>query len=139
MEAKTNEINLNAIIDKSIKNNKHPLLFFNMTHCGYCKRMKNRTFKNSNVSKRLSKNFTFIDINIDHLGKIVFNKKNYSHKEFTNIIDVDFYPTVLFFDQNYDVIYTSRGYRNSEKFNKILKFIETKAYKKVDFFDFEEE
>ena len=98
--------------------------------------MENRTFENQKVQELLKKHFIYLDINIDYNTEIFFNKKRYLEKSFAESVDVDFYPTVLFFDENYDVIYTSRGYRDSKKFEKILHFIKTKSYEKIDFFDY---
>jgi len=136
LQANETTINVNTLINKAKLENKHLLVFFHMTHCGYCKRMENRTFENQKVQELLKKHFIYLDINIDYNTEIFFNKKRYLEKSFAESVDVDFYPTVLFFDENYDVIYTSRGYRDSNKFEKILHFIKTKSYEKIDFFDY---
>jgi len=137
LSANTQEINLNSVIDKATKENKQVAVYFHMNHCGYCKRMGNRTFKDPNVVKKLEKSFVVVDANIDDSQTIVFDKISYSKKDFANSIDVDFYPTVLFFDKEYYVTYTVRGYRDSKKFREILEFIATKSYESMDFFDYE--
>ena len=98
--------------------------------------MERRTLRNYDIEETLQKEFIYLDINIDDSEKIIFNNIHYTKKEFANNVDVDFYPTVLFFDSNYDVVYTARGYRDITKFKKILQFITTKSYERIDFFDF---
>ena len=110
-----------------------------MSHCGYCERMEKRTFQDDDIKATIEKSFVFIDINIDESSKVLFNNTEYSNKEFVDYFDVDLFPSVLFFDKNREVIYTSRGYRKIKKFRKILKYIKTKSYKKVDFFDYKED
>jgi len=98
--------------------------------------MDNRTLKNSVIQKIVKKSFTFIDINIDEKETILFNKKLYTYKEFAEFYDIDFYPTIIFLDDEFEITYTSRGYRKIKKFQKILEYIETKSFEKIDFFDY---
>lgn len=139
LQANATPINIDTLIDKTKKTNQHLLVFFHMTHCGYCKRMERLTLRNFDIEEKLQKKFIYLDINIDDSEKVIFNNKYYTKKEFANNVDVDFYPTVLFFDESADIVYTSRGYRDITKFKKILQFIETKAYERIDFFDFKNE
>ena len=137
LEAKDYPLNINNLIDTATNQNKQILIFFHMDHCGYCKRMEKRVFKNTEIQNNLKKNFLFVDINIDDKGTVYFNKKTYSKRDFAHSVDVDFFPTVLFLDENYDITYTVRGYRDREKFKKILQFIQSKSYETIDFFDYE--
>ena len=138
MSANIQSIDLNKTIDAAIKQNKNVAVFFYMDNCGYCKRMKNTTFQDETVKKMIKKDFILIAINISQNNNIIlFNDKSYSNHQFAKKLDVTFYPTVLFFDKNASVIYKVRGYRNSEKFQEILKFIQSNSYEWMDFFDFE--
>jgi len=134
--ANEQHINLNTIIDNTSKKDKQVVVFFHMSNCGYCERMSNQTFQNKEIQNILQKDFVVVDVNIDHKESIVFDTKRYSKKEFSNIMNVNFFPTVLFFDENYEVTYTVRGYRDNQKFKDILLFIKTKSYESMDFFDF---
>jgi len=137
IEAQNKILNIDAIIQKEAISKKNILIFFHMTHCGYCKRMEEKTFKDNDIQQSIKNNFVFVDINIDDTKeKLLFNNSSYSKKEFANELDVDFFPTVLFLDRESEVIYTSRGYRKVQKFKKILEYIETKSFEKIDFFDF---
>ncbi|MGB3750278.1 MAG: thioredoxin fold domain-containing protein [Arcobacteraceae bacterium] len=137
LSANVQPLNLNAVIDNATKEGKQVAVYFHMSNCVYCTRMGNRTFKDPDVIKRLEKSFVVVDAKIDDTQTIVFDKTSYSKKDFANSIDVDFYPTVLFFDKDYYVTYMVRGYRDNKKFQEILKFIETKSYESMDFFDYE--
>lgn len=129
-------IDINSIINNASTNNKQVLIFFHMTHCGYCKRMEHKTFQDKKVKQLINNNFIFIDINIDNDEKIIFNNNIYSKNDFAHHLDVDFFPTVVFFDENADITYTARGYRKVEKFQKILEYIDTKSFETIDFFDY---
>lgn len=139
IKAKDAPLNINTLIDKATNQNKQTLIFFHMNHCGYCKRMEKRVFKNPEIQKNLKKKFLFTDINIDDNDKVIFNTQTYSKRDFAHSLDIDFFPTVLFLDENYDITYTVRGYRDRKKFKKILQFIQTKSYETIDFFDYKKE
>ena len=64
------------------------------------------------------------------------NNKSYTTQEFSDYLDIDFFPTILFYDKEKDIVYTARGHRKIKKFKKILNFIKTKSYENIDFFDY---
>ena len=101
--------------------------------------MENKTFQDKKVKKLIGDSFIFVDINIDDNEKVLFNGISYSKKDFAHSLDVDFYPTVVFLDKNAEITYTARGYRKIMKFKKILKYIQTQSFEKVDFFDYHNE
>ncbi len=101
--------------------------------------MENKTFQDKIVKQLINDNFNFIDINIDHNEKVLFNDILYSKKEFADSFDIDFFPTVLFLDENAEITYTARGYRRITEFKKILNYIHTKSFEEIDFFDYEKQ
>lgn len=139
LSANTQQVNINTIIDNASAQNKQVAVYFHMNNCGYCSRMDNRTLENQDVRRKLEKSFVLVDVKIDDNQTIVFNKTSYSKKDFATSVDVDFFPTVLFFDKDYYVTYTVRGYRDSKKFKEILEFIETRSYESMAFFDYEQQ
>lgn len=136
LEANDKVLNINNLVKNTTAKNKQVMIFFHMTHCGYCKRMKNRTLANPEIKSFMDEHFVLIDINIDDNEKVLFNNVNYSKKDFADNLDIDLFPTVVFFDEDDEITYTARGYRGIKKFQKILEFIHTKSFKKVDFFDY---
>lgn len=136
INANNTTLNINNIINNATNSNKQVMVFFHMSHCGYCKRMKNRTLNNPQIKNYMDKNFVLIDINIDDHEKVLFNNISYSKQDFADQLEVDFFPTVIFFDEEAEITYMARGYRKIQKFQKILKFIHTKSFEKVDFFDY---
>ena len=132
-------LDINHIINDASKNKKQVMIFFHMTHCGYCERMKNRTLTNPQVKSYIDKHFVFIDINIDDKEKVLFKNISYSKKDFADDLDIDLFPTVVFFDEDAEITYTARGYRKIKKFQKVLEFIHTKSFETIDFFDYYKE
>ena len=136
LKANTKVININTIVQSASIQNKQVMVFFHMSYCGYCKRMKNRTLNNTVIQNYIDKHFILVDINIDDTEKVLLDNISYSKQDFADEFDIDLFPTVIFFDKDIDVTYTSRGYRKVKKFQKILEFIHTQAFEKVDFFDY---
>jgi len=129
-------INIDELTNKIQKNDKHIIVFFHMNYCPYCTRMEKRTLADQTIKKMIGKDFIFTHINIDQQSKIIFENKTYSTKEYADYLDIDFFPTTLFYDKEKEIVYTARGYRKIKKFKRILDFIKTKSYENIDFFDY---
>ena len=134
--ANNTSINIDKLLTNKDFINKHVIVFFHMNHCPYCTRMEHSTFKNKNIQKMIKKYFVFIDINTDENTNVIFNKKKYNTKEFTDHLEINFFPTTIFIDNKKDIVYTARGLRKVNKFTKILQFIQTKSYEDIDFFEY---
>ena len=134
--AKSDIINLDELFKQNSASHKHIMVFFHMNHCPYCERMDKSTLQDTKIQNILQKKFIFIDINTDEKKSVLFHNKLFTQKEFAHSLDIDFYPTVVFFDTEKEIIYTAKGLRKIDKFKKILRFIHTKSYEEGDFFDF---
>ncbi len=132
---KANDIKIDKISEKTVRQDKHVMIFFHMTYCPYCKKMIKKTFKAKNISKQLKKYFTFIDINKSDAGTVYYKDFIGSKKDFAKSLDVHIYPTIIFLDNN-QIAHKVVGYRNKNKFVEILKYITTKSYRKMDFESF---
>jgi len=125
-------IDLNEISQNAAKEFKHTLLFFNMNHCPYCKKMEKFIFKDLNVKSEIENNFFFIDANIDDDDIVIYKKFKDTKKEFAHRLKVNFYPTVFFLDENNQIVYKAKGYTSKEKFINILRYIKSKSYTDKD-------
>lgn len=134
--ADQDKIDLDRLFKEQLDSQKHMLVFFHMNYCPYCTRMKNQTLQNEKIRKIIEKDFVFVHINIDEKASVILQNKSYSAKAFSQSLDIDFYPTTIFYTQEKELIYTARGYRSVEEFEKILQFIQTKAYEDIDFFEY---
>ncbi len=134
--ANSSDINIDNLTAQAKKENKHVIIFFHMTYCPYCERMVDRTFEDKNITLKLKKEYLYVDINVNDDGDIIYQDFKGDKSEFSEHLDVSLYPTVLFLDSENEVAYTSRGYRETEKFNRILNFISTKSYEDLDFSEF---
>ncbi len=103
------------------KNEKKIFLHFWAPWCGYCVKMKNKTFNNPLVSDYLNTNFISIKINTDKEKKMAL--KYY----------VKGLPDSWFLTQKGEKIGNLPGYIPPEKFLPMLKYILTDSYKSMNY------
>lgn len=133
-------INIDNFSTQAKNETKHTILYFHMTHCPYCKRMKKFVFNNKDIKKDIEKDFLFVDINIDESEEIVIYKDfKDTKKQFAHELHVSFYPTIVFIDENNNIAYVLKGYRSKNTFEDMLKYIKMKRYIDMDFSEYLDE
>ena len=65
-------INIDDLVNKIQKNDKHLMVFFHMNYCPYCVRMEKRTLKHHTIKEMIEKDFIFTHVNTDEESKIIF-------------------------------------------------------------------
>ncbi len=142
-------INIDNIIYDAKSTQKHLFVWLHKTDCGYCENMREFTLENEKVEAFVSKNFIFIQINVYEKDSIKYKEFRGNASEFAKEIGYDFYPTSIFFDYEGEIIFSEVGFIDSDKepnetrFYKILNYINSRSYEKIDYedyrFNFEEE
>ncbi len=138
----SSEINIDKIIKKAKKIDKHLLIWLHKTDCGYCENMREFTLNNNTIKAFISKNFIFLDINIYNKNIVKYKGFSGNTHEFAKKMGYDFYPTTLFFDDKKEIIFAEVGYidnnsmPNEKRFFSILNFISSNSYKKMDYEDY---
>ncbi|MEA3498954.1 MAG: thioredoxin fold domain-containing protein [Campylobacterota bacterium] len=130
------EINIDSLSKQAVKEKKHILIFFHMKYCPYCEKMVDESFEDKKVKQTLKKDFIVVDINTNDNENIIYQEFKGDKSKFAKEMDISFYPTVLFLDEENEVAYTLRGYRDKKKFKKVLRFIKSKSYEDMDFTEF---
>jgi len=106
------------------KQNKKILLYFHADWCKYCKLLEKTTFKNEVVIKYLNNNYINISANSD------IEKKLAKHFGVRGV------PALFFLKPDSEKISGIPGYVEAEIFLKMLKFIYTDSYKKMQFLEY---
>jgi len=136
-------INIDKIIDSTQQENKHLLVWLHKTDCGYCENMREFTLENETVKAFIDDNFTFVHINVYEKDAITYQDFSGNGLEFAKEIGYNFYPSSLFFNYEGEIILSEVGFvdsdtmPNEKRFYKILNFIESKSYEKMNYSDFE--
>jgi thioredoxin-related protein len=149
MTLSAKEINIDLLAKQASKEHKHLFVWLHKTGCGYCENMREFTLQNDVVKAYISKHFIYQHINVSKGDDVIYKGFTTSAKEFAKKLGYDFYPSSLFFDKDANLIFADVGFMDGatlsheEKFYKILHFINSNIYKKMDFdeykFDFDKE
>ena len=107
--------------------------------CGWCKRMDESTFVNTDVAQYLNDNYYAVKFNAEQQDDIVFNNKTYHfrkngargyHELAAELLNNRLsFPTVVFLDETMNVIQPIPGYLEAAKLETILNYFGTDSHK----------
>ena len=130
------DIDINAIVKNSTKENKKVFIYLHIVGCNYCNIMDEFTFDDDSVNKYTKENFRVININASKSDVIYYKSFKGSGREFVKHTGYTIYPSVLFLGPNGCINYASLGYKDEKQFLSILKYIKTDAFKEMDLKEF---
>lgn len=103
--------------------------------CGPCKMMMRNTFTNADVIAYLNANYYAVKFNAEAPEPIEWKGKTYSNPNFnpqnkgrngvhelSRILGVQAYPTLVYFDENLEIIAPVSGYKSPQQIELYLKF-----------------
>jgi len=104
--------------------------------CGWCKRMDKSTYSDDEVTSYISKKYIASKMNPEKEGKVTFQGKEYSHREFAQALGVRGYPATAFFNEKGELLTVVAGYIQTEEFKKILTYFGDDIYKTTSWEDY---
>lgn len=143
------EINWMSMNDALEEQKKEPKKIFADIYtdwCGPCKLMDKRTFTNKKLIEYVNEHFYAVKFDAEGTEEVNyqgFDYKNPNHDAsksdkarnsqhfFAHALKVRAYPTVVFFDENSDVISPVVGYKTAQQLEVFLKMIAEDEYKNV--------
>ncbi len=115
--------------------------------CGWCKHMDSTTFVNATVAKYLNEHYYPVKFNAEQESDIVFKDKTYHFKKngargyhelaalwLNNRLS---FPTVVFLDENQQVIQPVPGYQDAAKMEAIINYFGSDSHKKTPWESYE--
>lgn len=121
------------------KNKKQLIIDFYADWCKWCKVMEETTFKDPTVINELSKNFIAVRIYTDKpdTEKINFRGHSFSSQEFSAALGVEGLPTVIFMDEDGNLITKVPGFVDKTILLPVLGYMTKKCYKqKINISDY---
>jgi len=100
--------------------NKPVLLYFFSKTCYYCSLMDKNTLADSDVNATLKKDFVFLRIDSDKAGDL------------STLYRIEGTPTSWFLDSTGKRILEAPGYIQKPTYKKVLEFVRSKYYTKMD-------
>lgn len=114
------------------------------TWCGPCKLMDQKTFTNKDVINYVNKHFYAVKFNAEGTEEVMYKNFNYTNPNFdparkgrnsqhffADALKVTGYPSLVFFDEQSEVIAPIVGYRTPVQLEIFLKMIGNNEYKKL--------
>ncbi|HIC78491.1 MAG TPA: thioredoxin family protein [Sulfurovum sp.] len=121
------------------KEKKHLMLFLHKNYCGYCENMFLH-LDEEDIGKSIKKNFILIDINRDEDDESVsYQGYTGTNREFLKELGVDFYPAIIFINEDNKIIFDVSGYRTPKKIMTVLNYISSKSYEEMSLEEFKDE
>ncbi len=117
-------------VDEASEAGRHVMLFFELNGCPYCDRMLRESFETDPLSSYIQANFDVIALNIQGDREIAFNEDiSVSEKQLSEMLKVYSTPALIFLDENNKTITRVNGYRAPERFQQVLEYVSTRAYR----------
>lgn len=112
--------------------------------CGPCKMLDKNTFQNKDVVSYINENFYAVKFNAEGNSVVNFKGKKYSNPNFkpntsgrnsshelAQALGINAYPTLLYFDENADIITPIPGYQSPKQLELYLKLFKNDDHKKI--------
>lgn len=140
-----NWISLNEALELQKKEPKKIMMDVYTSWCGPCKMLDKNTFQNVDVANYVNKNYYAVKFDAEGNSKVsykgkTFENPNYDPKlanrrngvhDLTRYLQVSAYPTVVFFDENSEVIAPIRGYQQPNQLELYLKMFYKDEHKNI--------
>lgn len=115
------------------KDGKKVVAYAVKTWCVYCKKMDENVFPDQAVIDSLNTYFYAVRLNLDSNEKMYFNENITTPQEFAQKYNLRATPTILFLDEKGNVMGRQPGYIPVEMLPKLLAFMGSEAFQKMDF------
>lgn len=143
-EGKINWMTFDEAIEAQAKEPKKIMIDMYTTWCGPCKMLDRNTFQHKDVAEYVNKNYYAVKFNAEGDGDIKFKDQTFSNPNFdasrkgrnsqhelAAAFGVTAYPTIIFLDENSNLLIPVKGYHNPKQLEIFLKVFATNAYKKI--------
>lgn len=126
-------IDIDAIVKNSVEANKHLFIFLHRTDCGYCESMLMFTLDDDPIKELIQKDFVYLHINISENDVVKYKSFTGSGRDFAKHVGYNLYPSSLFVNSENEIIHAVPGYQDKDQFLLILKYVDSGAYKTMNY------
>ena len=112
---------------------KHVMLFMHLDECPYCEAVLRESIVESEYSPWLRERFDAIALNVRGDREVAYNAEvTASEKELAQLLGVRQTPAVIFLDGQNRQVMRVDGYRTPVEFKRVLDYVDSKSYLKMD-------
>ena len=146
-------IDITELEKKMKKKPKKVMVDLYTSWCGWCKRMDKATFQHPEIASYVNDNFYAVKFNAETENDINFKGQTYKwvpgRRRGTNQLTYKLvlgdnpngrvgYPTIAFLDEKMDRIDAFPGYKDANKFDGLMRFIDGEHYKSQKLSEFQQ-
>ena len=142
---KINWVSFNEALELQKESPKKIIMDVYTNWCGPCKMLDRNTFQNKDVANFVNANYYAVKFNAEGDDKVAYagqdfsnpnydpslSKRRNSTHQFSRYLQVSAYPTIVFFDEDAQVITPIKGYQNPQQIELYLKIFKDDAYKNI--------
>ncbi len=117
--------------------NKRLIIYFHQAGCPYCNKLVEENFADPNILETIRSQFDLVAINLWGDREVVqVGGKSFTEKTLAEALDVNFTPTLLFFNEDREVALRLNGYYPLVEFGQALDYVSAKMEKQSSFPDY---
>jgi len=142
---KINWISLEEAVAAQAKEPRKIMMDMYTTWCGPCRLLDKNTFQNTDVAAYVNKNYYAVKFNAEGNDVVSFKEQTFTNPNFdparvgkrnsghqlAAYFRVNAYPTIVFLDENSDLITPVKGYHSPNQLEIFLKFFANNDLKKA--------
>lgn len=117
--------------------NKFVIVQFFADWCGYCRKMDKEVFTQTEIQKSLKQWFVPVRVKEKSTTQATYQGKRMAERDLMTAYQVTGFPTLVFLEPDGKQLVAFPGYMEPQELDGMLKFIGSKAYKKMDYQAFE--
>lgn len=148
-EVKVQWLSFEEAVEKSKTEKKKIFIDVYTDWCGWCKVMDKNTFSQPVIAKYLNDHFYAVKLDAEQKEDITFReqtfkfvpsgRKGYHQLAAALLQNKMSYPTVVFLDEEFNIIQPLPGYQKPEAFEPIVMYFGSNSYKNTDWPTFQKE
>jgi len=106
------------------KNNRRLMVYFGQDGCPYCRQLMVTNFSQRRIVDKTREHFVAVALNIWGDRDVTWvDGRTMSEKELARVLEVQFTPTLLFFDDRMNVVARLNGYYPPHRFEAVLDYV----------------
>ena len=141
-----NWVTLEKAVELQKKKPKKIMMDVYTNWCGPCKMLDRNTFQNPDVVKYVNENYYAVKFNAEGNDVITFKNNTYSNPDYnpananrrnsahelSRYFQIQAFPTIVFLDEEQNLLTPLRGYQTPPQLELYLKLFKTNAHKDMD-------
>jgi len=126
---KTTFMDFSEDLEEATDEDRHVMIYFHQNGCPYCAKLVEDNFHDEKLVAKLQKDFDVIETNMWGDRDLTdWNGDDYTEKEFSAKMKIQFTPTTLFLNSKGEVLLRLNGYQSIDKMHATLDYISSKTY-----------